>query len=105
MYLNFSVFNFFLKKEKFDKFFFYHRHLWSNKYLEFEFDYYNFYLFKFEFNFQPIKTDHGGLRMELIVLGYSLDLNIYDSRHWDYKNNCWECNPAEEMIKSNFDGF
>lgn len=90
MYLNFSIFNFFLKKEKFDKFFFYHRHLWGKKYLEFECDYYNYYWFKFEFEFRPIGKDHGGLRLELSILGYNLDLKIYDSRHWDYKNNCWE---------------
>jgi hypothetical protein len=31
------------------------------------------------------KTDHGGLNMELGLLGYSFNLNFYDNRHWDYE--------------------
>jgi len=36
------------------------------------------------------RTDHGGLYMDLGLLGYSFSFNFYDSRHWDHKNNCWE---------------
>lgn len=105
MYLNFSIFNFFLNKEKFDKFLFYHRHLWGKKYFEFECDYYNYYLFKFELDFRPVGKDHGGLRLELSIFGYNLDLKIYDSRHWDWKNNRWVDDFAQDMVKNNFDGF
>jgi hypothetical protein len=36
------------------------------------------------------RTDHSGLYMDLGLLGYNFSFNFYDSRHWDYKNNCWE---------------
>jgi hypothetical protein len=97
MYFNFSIFNIFSRKEKFDILFLYQRHLYGKKYFEFQCDYYNYYLFKFEFTFQPIKKDHGGLRFELNILGYSLDLNIYDSRHWDDENNCWD--ESEDVVQ------
>lgn len=90
MYFNFAIFNFFFKKSVFDKFLFFHRPLWKNKYLEFELDYHNYYLFKFEIDLHPIGKDHGGLGIELNVLGYSFDFKIYDSRHWDHENRCWE---------------
>ena len=36
-----------------------------------------------------IRQDHAGLDLELALFGYSISLKIYDTRHWDYKNNCW----------------
>jgi hypothetical protein len=35
-------------------------------------------------------TDHGGLYIDLGLVGYNISFNFYDSRHWDHKNNCWE---------------
>jgi hypothetical protein len=23
-------------------------------------------------------------------LGYEFDVNVYDTRHWDYEKKCWE---------------
>lgn len=34
--------------------------------------------------------DHAGISVELMLIGYCFHVNIYDSRHWDYENNCWE---------------
>ncbi len=34
--------------------------------------------------------DHAGLRIDLKVLGLFFVFNIYDHRHWDYDNDCWE---------------
>ena len=47
-------------------------------------------LFQFELDFCPIGKDHGGLNLNLNFLGFEASLRIYDSRHWDYKNWCWE---------------
>ena len=35
------------------------------------------------------RQDHAGLRMELGLVGYSVNLNFYDTRHWDYEHNKW----------------
>ena len=36
------------------------------------------------------KGDHAGLHTMFGLFGYSVEFSIYDTRHWDYKNNCWE---------------
>jgi hypothetical protein len=36
-----------------------------------------------------VQRDHAGMTIELGLLGYSISLNIYDQRHWDYKTNTW----------------
>jgi hypothetical protein len=33
--------------------------------------------------------DHGGLMLELELLGYGYSMQLYDNRHWDHKNHCW----------------
>jgi len=33
--------------------------------------------------------DHAGLKLEFGLFGYELYFTIYDTRHWDYKNNIW----------------
>jgi hypothetical protein len=37
-----------------------------------------------------IRGDHAGVNLELGLFGYSIELALYDTRHWDYENNCWE---------------
>jgi hypothetical protein len=34
-------------------------------------------------------TDHGGLYVDLGLLGYNFSFNFYDSRHWDYARGQW----------------
>ena len=34
--------------------------------------------------------DHAGLRLSFGLLGYEFDVNVYDTRHWDYEKKCWE---------------
>jgi hypothetical protein len=41
------------------------------------------------------RQSHGGLFMELGVLGYSFTFNFYDNRHWSYEYNRY-FNPGEE---------
>ena len=33
---------------------------------------------------------HAGPKFCLEILGLMIDLHVYDSRHWDHENNCWE---------------
>jgi hypothetical protein len=46
-------------------------------------------LISFRFSW-TIQQDHAGLDLEMGVLGYQLHFNLYDMRHWNYENNCWE---------------
>jgi hypothetical protein len=34
-----------------------------------------------------VRQDHAGVRLVLGLLGYELDMNIYDNRHWNYEGN------------------
>jgi hypothetical protein len=36
------------------------------------------------------RTDHAGFEIMIEICGFYLIFNVYDNRHWDYKNNCWE---------------
>jgi len=35
-------------------------------------------------------TDHGGTTITLGLAHYELNLNFYDTRHWDRINNTWK---------------
>ena len=37
-----------------------------------------------------IRQDHAGFLIALGLFGYECQLNIYDTRHWDDENKCWE---------------
>jgi len=37
-----------------------------------------------------VRCDHAGFQIMLGLFGYSVELHFYDSRHWNYENNCWE---------------
>jgi hypothetical protein len=32
-----------------------------------------------------MRSDHAGLRVEIGLLGYDVEFQIYDVRHWDYE--------------------
>lgn len=34
--------------------------------------------------------DHAGINLELALFGYQLKFTLYDHRHWDIENNCWQ---------------
>ena len=53
----------------------------KNKFVELEFIKDNSIL-SFMFRLTT-RQSHGGLEMELGVLGYSFSFNFYDNRHWD----------------------
>ena len=33
---------------------------------------------------------HAGVKVTLGIFGYAVDFQIYDNRHWDHYNDCWE---------------
>lgn len=35
------------------------------------------------------RQDHGGLYMDLGLLGYNVSFNFYDNRHWDSNLGVW----------------
>lgn len=36
-----------------------------------------------------IRQDHAGLWVALGILGFEISGHIYDTRHWDDANDCW----------------
>lgn len=34
--------------------------------------------------------DHQGPEFRTDILGWFFNVKIYDHRHWDYENHCWE---------------
>jgi hypothetical protein len=50
------------------------------------------------------KTDHAGLQLRLDFWQFMFNFQVYDNRHWDDKNDCWECETAdpnsEEALKA-----
>lgn len=36
------------------------------------------------------RQDHAGIKFWLGLFGYSINFNLYDSRHWDYKTKNWK---------------
>lgn len=104
MYVNFSIRNFWWSNNKLKSYFLFHRMLSKHKYFELECVSDNWHIFSIEFKI-GIKEDHAGVRAALSMFGVEVYFHVYDIRHWDYKNNCWQVNLAKEMVKNNFDGF
>jgi len=61
----------------------------KHKYWELEHYYCSTDLINFDLHYTT-KQDHAGLSIELGLLGYSIHFQIYDGRHWDDENNCYE---------------
>ena len=45
----------------------------------------------FTFDFTT-RQDHAGFSLEIELFGWSIEYRVYDNRHWDYENGCWEEN-------------
>jgi len=90
MYFNFTIRNFCKPRKEFKKYFSFYKQLSKYKNVEFETYYSGYDIFLFELDFCPIAKDHGGLSINLNFLGFEVGLRIYDSRHWDCENWCWE---------------
>jgi len=36
-----------------------------------------------------IRCDHAGVKFMFSLFGYSIEFNLYDTRHWDNEKNKW----------------
>lgn len=48
-----------------------------------------FGIFSWDFEITRYR-DHAGMKLSFNILFLHFDFSIYDCRHWDYENNCWE---------------
>lgn len=78
------------RKENFKSFFVKNLKLTKNKSFEFQITRYTLDLFLFELSLAWYGHDHAGPFFILSLFGYSLNIKIYDNRHWDYDTNTWE---------------
>ena len=90
MYFNFTIYNFTKNPDYWYKIKSYYKQLSKNKNLEVEMFFSNYNLLSFEFDCKIRGKDHAGVRCKLNILGIELEINFYDSRHWNYKKKCWE---------------
>ena len=70
----------------------------KNKSWEFEIIYSPTILLEFNLRIVTSGVDHAGLELDIGMLGLSLNAKIYDNRHWDYDNNCWEKHDEKDRI-------
>lgn len=49
----------------------------------------SYYLVDFDLDIRFSGRDHAGPNFDFWILGFGLNLNLYDVRHWDYENECW----------------
>ena len=63
----------------------------------------DFYLFGIDIDFSCALRgiDHAGPEIALSLFGYTFTMRIYDHRHWDDDNNCWEVYEEEKVEKEN----
>ena len=92
MYFNFTIYNFTKKPNFWYKLKSFHKQLSKYKHIEVETFFTNYNLFSVEFDIKLTGKDHAGVRLKFDFCGLELEIHFYDSRHWDYKNNCWESN-------------
>jgi hypothetical protein len=74
-------------------------HLFKFKAWELEHTYYSPMLFDAEVLWNR-QTDHAGFEFTIGLLGYGVSFRIYDTRHWDSYNNCWEEYTFDEYFKT-----
>ena len=69
----------------------YDRKITTNKAVEVQFSKWQAQsIFEFGLNTIWFGEDHGGIGFDIELFGYFFQAKIYDVRHWDYKNHCWE---------------
>jgi hypothetical protein len=47
------------------------------------------------------RTDHAGFEFGVGILGYGIHFRIYDTRHWNEFDNCWEEREFSEHFEIN----
>ncbi len=66
------------------------RKLTKHKFIELQFSYYIFNWFELAVDLNWRQTDHAGPWITVNVFGWTVDLRIADSRHWNDETNTWE---------------
>ena len=62
----------------------------KHKFLELELFVDSQHIFELQIDLRLRGRDHAGPAITLNLLCLAVSARIYDHRHWDYKNNCWE---------------
>jgi hypothetical protein len=62
----------------------------KNKVLEIEFHKYMYNLFELNIDLNLDGSDHAGPKFGLAILGFEFNIALFDMRHWDSFDNCWE---------------
>lgn len=68
-------------------------HAWqisTHKFVELQFSHYAFNWLAVEIDLNWRQTDHAGPWITLNLFGYTMDLRIVDSRHWNDETNTWQ---------------
>ena len=68
----------------------------KHKVIELEFLYYKPMIIELGISIKPWRMDHAGCSVEIGLLRYSVQLQYYDTRHWDDETNDWEKYDEEE---------
>ena len=71
--------------------------IYNNKAVEFQINKDDSTLLAFLFKFN-IKGDHAGIYFSIGLFGFTLMVEFYDRRHWDYKTNCWKVYGLNENV-------
>jgi hypothetical protein len=66
------------------------RKILKNKVWEIEILEYTDILFKFQLSYSVRGIDHPGLRLSFGLVNIEFNFRVYDTRHWDYENDCFE---------------
>ena len=62
----------------------------THKFFELELQIDSSHLFELQIDLRFRGRDHAGPAVTLNLLCLVVSARMYDHRHWDYKNNCWE---------------
>jgi len=86
------------RKNKFKNLFNWSKLVGKNKAIEFEVIYADYELLEGVFEVS-LNKDHAGLDLKFGILGYSVELMFYDTRHWDEETGAWK-NYDDDNINS-----
>ena len=61
----------------------------TNKTLEMQVTHYAWNWLELNVDLNWYGSDHAGPSIEVCLFGYTLNVKVYDNRHWDYKAHDW----------------
>lgn len=92
MFLLFNISNPFkdIAKIFWDKHWYWDKKLSNHKFFEIETFVDSEHILEFQMDLRLNGRDHAGPSITLTLFSLGVSARIYDHRHWDYENNCWE---------------